>query len=243
MSAPPRVTVVGRPNVGKSSVAAALAARADVEIGALPFTTSEARELPVEAGGSVLLSLLDTPGLQEAARALHVLVGDAPEGRARGDAPEGMAADRRARLEDFTRRYATGDEFREERIALQPLLDGASFLLVVDGSRPFRPNHEAEMALLAWTGAPGLAVLHRTRPGSTDHSAEWEAALRRHLPVVARFDAGAASLDDRLALVEALGRCAPGVAGAARAFREAVAEERRRLRHSAAVEIGRMLVD
>jgi hypothetical protein len=86
-------------------------------------------------------------------------------------------------------------------------------------------------------------VLHRTRPGAADHAAEWEAALRRHLPAVVRFDAGAATLDDRAALVEALGRRAPGVAEAARAFREAVTEERRRLRHSAAAEIGRMLVD
>ena len=72
MSSAPLVVVLGRPNVGKSSVVAALAAVADVEVDARPFTTTEPREVGIEAGGRVHLRLLDTPGLQEASRALQV---------------------------------------------------------------------------------------------------------------------------------------------------------------------------
>jgi hypothetical protein len=233
MTGPPLVVVLGRPNVGKSGVAAALAAHTDVATGEHPFTTTETRELPVEAGGATLLRLLDTPGLQETARALHLL-------RA---APDPDPTAHLGRLEEFLRLHSSGEEFREERLALSPLLSGASFILVLDGSRPFRRNHEAEMELLRWTGSPGLAVLNRTRPGEPDHSDEWEAVLRRHFPTVRRFDAQAATVDDRLALVEALGLLRPELGSAARQFREALAEQRRSRRHEAAREIGRMLVD
>ena len=42
-----------------------------------------------------------------------------------------------------------------ERRLLAPILAGASVLYVVDGTHPYRPNYEAEMEILRWTGRPG----------------------------------------------------------------------------------------
>ena len=214
MSSAPLVVVLGRPNVGKSSVVAALAAVADVEVDARPFTTTEPREVGIEAGGRVHLRLLDTPGLQEASRALQVArehLSTDPSDPAQG-------------LPAFLNQFASGEEFREEVLALSILASGGWFVLVVDGSRPFRPNAEAEMALLRWVGRPGLAVVNRTTSTGPDHSSEWEAALRKYFPEVRRFGSHRASTEERLDLIEALGLLHPDLADAARSFREGMAK-------------------
>jgi Domain of unknown function (DUF3482)/50S ribosome-binding GTPase len=233
MSPAPLVVVLGRPNVGKSSVVAALAAAGDVEVDARPFTTTEPREVGVEAGGRVHLRLLDTPGLQEASRALQVAREHLSTDPA--DPAQGLSA--------FLARFATGEEFREEVLALSPLASGGWFVLVVDGSRPFRPNAEAEMALLRWIGRPGLAVVNRTTSTGPDHSSEWEAALRRYFPAVRSFGSHRASTEERLDLIEALGLLHPDLADAARSFREAIGEQRRLRRHDAALAVARMLLE
>ena len=232
MSSAPLVVVLGRPNVGKSSVVAALAAAGDVEVDARPFTTTEPREVGIEAGGRVHLRLLDTPGLQEASRALQVAKELSTDP---SDPGQGLSA--------FLARFASGEEFREEVIGLSSLASGGWFVLVVDGSRPFRPNAEAEMALLRWAGRPGLAVVNRTTRFGPDHSAEWESALRKYFPAVRSLGSRRVSTEERLDLIEALGLLHPDLASAARSFREAIGEQRRLRRHDSAGAIARMLLE
>jgi Domain of unknown function (DUF3482)/50S ribosome-binding GTPase len=233
MTSTPVVAVVGRPNVGKSSVVSALTASPGVEVGERPFTTTSVREFRVGVGEETFLRVLDTPGFQDAARALRLLRGS----------PEAGEGERLRLLAEFVRTHASGEDLHEEQLLLSALASGASFLLVVDGSRPFRRNAEAEMELLRWTGSPGIAVVHRTDPGGRDHSAAWESALRRHFPVVRSFDAHRATTEERLDLVDALGMLTPELAAAARGLRLAILAQQDRRRREAAAEIGRLLVD
>src|ERR1700682_4497831 len=94
---------------------------------------------------------------------------------------------RRARVSELLRAHEGTSEFVDERKLLAPILSGANILYVVDGTRPFRRNYEAEMEILRWTGRPGMALVNRI--GEEDPSAEWRRALDQYFRIVRDFDA------------------------------------------------------
>ena len=189
VSAVPTFAVVGRVNKGKSSIIATLAEDDSVRVDRRPGTTTELRRYPVRVDGQTLFVLVDTPGFEEAARALEWL-------RQR----ETSAASRPALVAELVRQHATGDDFAEERKLLQPILEGASVLYVVDGTHPYRPNYEAEMEILRWTGQPGMALINRI--GEGDYAEEWRRALAQYFPIVRDFDAFAVTFHERVRLLE-----------------------------------------
>lgn len=227
MSEPPRFAVVGRVNKGKSSVVATLAEDPTVAIHARPGTTRICTRFPVEVDGEVLFELIDTPGFEEADRALAWLE-DTP-----GDAP--------ARVRAFLRHFVGTDDFVEERTLLAPIMDGAAILYVVDGAHPFRSNHKAEMEILRRTGRPAMALVNRIGPG--DHTAAWLDALRARFEVVATFDAHTADFTDRVALLRRFRTLDPAAAPALDRALDAMQAERRRRRAESALTITDLLVD
>jgi small GTP-binding protein len=226
----PRFAVVGRVNKGKSSIVATLAEDDSVRVGPRPGTTTECREYPVRVDGKTLFVLVDTPGFEDAPRALEWL-------RSR----ETTAAERPARVAELVRAHHGTDAFVEERRLLQPILDGASILYVVDGTRPFRPNYEAEMEILRWTGRPGMALVNRI--GSGDHSAEWHRALDQYFRIVRDFDAFAVRFEERLALLGAFRELRPDWRRSIDEALGALGAQRERRRREAALEVADLLVD
>lgn len=185
----PVFAVVGRVNKGKSSIIATLAEDDSVPIDPRPGTTTECRTYPVRVEGRVLFTLVDTPGFEQAPRALDWL-------RAR----EESAASRQALVGEFLRTFEGGDDFVEECRLLRPIVDGASVLYVVDGTQPYRPNYEAEMEILRWTGRPGMALVNRI--GAADHADAWRRALDQYFKTVRDFDAHAVTFRERVRLLE-----------------------------------------
>ncbi len=226
----PRFAVVGRVNKGKSSIVATLAEDDSVRIDARPGTTTEVREYPVRVDGRTLFVLVDTPGFEDAPRALAWLRGR-----------ELSAADRPARVAELVRAHAGTDEFVEERKLLAPILSGASILYVVDGAKPFRQNYEAEMEILRWTGRPGMALVNRI--GGGDHADEWRRALDQYFRIVRDFDAFAATFEERLELLEAFRALRPEWRGPVDEALVALVAQRRRRRAEAAGEIADLLAD
>jgi len=234
MSAPgdaPRLAVVGRVNKGKSSVVATLAEDETVRIDPRPGTTTEVREYPVLVDGRTLLVLLDTPGFEDAPRALAWL-------RAGGEVP---ADERPARVAALVRAHQGTGELVEERRLLAPILAGASVLYVVDGTKPYRPNYEAEMEILRWTGQPGMALVNRI--GEGDHGAAWHRALGQYFRIVRDFDAFAAGFDERIALLRAFRELRPEWRPALDAAISAISADRRRRRLEAAAAIADLLAE
>lgn len=226
----PVFAVVGRVNKGKSSVVATLAEDPTVAIAPRPGTTRRCTTFPVEVDGRLLFELVDTPGFEEADRALAWLQSSDPD-----------HARRAARVREFVDAFTGTDEFVEERELLGPILAGAAVLYVVDGAHPYRPNHQAEMEILRWTGRPGMALINRI--GEGDHTETWRAALKQSFDVVRVFDAHHAGFAERLDLLRAF-RAIDEHAGPA--FAEAIdamLAERRRRREDAALEITDLLVD
>jgi hypothetical protein len=226
----PRFAVVGRVNTGKSSIVSTLAEDDSVRIDPRPGTTTVVREYPVKVDGRTLFVLVDTPGFEDAPRALAWL-------RAR----EVSAAERPGRVAELVRAHEGTDDFVEERRLLAPILAGASVLYVVDGTKPYRPNYEAEMEILRWAGRPAMALVNRIGPG--DHAAEWHRALAQYFQVVRDFDAHAATFEERVALLRAFRELRPGWRAAVDEAVTALVAQRLRRRAAAAAEIADLLAD
>lgn len=189
----PRFAIVGHPNKGKSSIVATLARDESVAISPLPGTTVENREYPMMLDGETLYVLLDTPGFQRARAALEWM-----------QQQTGTSLDRPAIVRRFVEQHHKDARFAAECHLLDPILEGAGILYVVDGSRPFGPEYEAEMEILRWTGQPSLALINMI--GEADHSDEWSAALGQYFRIVRVFDALTADFDKRVQLLLAFGQ-------------------------------------
>ncbi|MEO6026944.1 MAG: DUF3482 domain-containing protein [Candidatus Binatia bacterium] len=187
----PAFAVVGRVNKGKSSVVSTLVEDDTVRVDKEPGTTRACTRFPFRADdGRVLCYAIDTPGFEEAPRALAWL-----------KARERSAADRPALVAAFVDTFKGGAEFADECALLTPILAGAAILYVVDASLPYRPNYEAEMEILRWTGRARMALINRI--GGDDHIDEWTRALGQYFNVVRVFDAHRSGFTERIGLLRA----------------------------------------
>ena len=218
---PPVFAVVGRINKGKSSIVSTLAEEDDdrkIRIRHEPGTTKAAQRIHVEVDGRPVFAVVDTPGFQEAPRMLRWL-------RER----ETSAASRPRLVADFASVFADTDEFIDECRLLEPILEGAGILYVVDASKPYRANYEAEMEILQWTGRPRMALINTI--GADDHVEEWQRALGQYFNIVRSFDAHDSGFEERIRLLRAFreldGGAAPAIAEAIEGLERDWAERRR----------------
>lgn len=191
MSAP-RFAIVGHPNKGKSSIVATLAEDESVAIASDPGTTTHARVYPMRRDGQTLYELIDTPGFQRAREVLGWLREHDRGAGARGEV-----------VAEFVTLHASDARFRDECALLQPIIDGAGILYVVDGSRPYGAEYEAEMEVLRWTGQPRMALINLI--GAGDHVERWRTALGQFFSIVRIFDAMRASFEQRIELLRSFG--------------------------------------
>jgi len=189
----PVFAIVGHPNKGKSSIVSTLAQDESVVISPVPGTTVSNRHYPMIVDDEVLYTLVDTPGFQRARAALEWMQNQ-----------PGSSRDRPAIVQRFVARHRDDPRFTAECSLLEPVLEGAGILYVVDGSRPFGEDYEAEMEILRWTGQPSMALINMI--GSSDYSEEWSDALGQYFRIVRVFDALTADFDKRVQLLLAFGQ-------------------------------------
>jgi hypothetical protein len=189
----PVFAIVGHPNKGKSSIVATLARDESVAISQLPGTTAENREYPMVIDGETLYVLIDTPGFQRARAALEWM-----------QEQPGSSVERPAIVRRFVKEHRDDPRFAAECALLTPVMAGAGILYVVDGSRPFGQEYEAEMEILRWTGEPSLALINLI--GEADYSEAWANALGQYFRIVRVFDALTADFDKRVQLLAAFGQ-------------------------------------
>lgn len=225
----PRIAVVGHPNKGKSSIVATLAEDDSVAISPLPGTTVRSRCYPMRVDGEVLYELFDTPGFQRPRETLTWLTEHHP-----------AAHERAQTVHDFVSAHADDPRFHDECELLRPVLEGAGILYVVDGSKPYGPEYEAEMQILQWTGRPRMALINMI--GNGDYAEEWQRALDQFFSMVRSFDATRADFSRRLALLRGFGELSEDWRPAMeRAVAVLEAEHEHRRRRSAA-EIADLLI-
>jgi len=182
----PTFAIVGAVNHGKSSVVSTLSEDDSIGISAMPGSTVESRRFDWKG----LFRFFDTPGFQNARDALIEL-------EAARNTRTPMAV-----FKEFLARHQSNPDFDAECRLLQPIVEGAGIVYVVDGSQPLSPLHEAEMEILRLTGQPRLAVINRTRDDY--YLEDWKRKLGSHFNAVREFNAHSANYADRLELLETL---------------------------------------
>jgi len=171
----PRFAVVGHPNKGKSSIVASLAQDDSVQISDTPGTTTKSRSFPLKVDGTIVYELFDTPGFQRARQVLAWLE--------KHDIP---AHKRAEAVEAFINTHREDERFADEVELLTPIMEGAGIIYVVDGSKPYGEEYEAEMEILRWTGQPSMALINHI--DESDYSQEWKRALGQYFKMVRTFN-------------------------------------------------------
>lgn len=189
----PALAVVGCVNMGKSSIVATIVEDDEILIAPEAGSTTESRKFDMKLGDDAVFTLIDTPGFQNARRALGWM-----ESWLKAQ-PEGGGANRTRAVRAFLGEKRETPSFVHEVRLLEPILEGgAGVLYVVDGTQSYLPRYEAEMQILAATGQPRMAVIN-LHGDNSPFADEWEEALKPFFKVV-RFDAHGATATDRLQL-------------------------------------------
>ena len=187
----PKFAVVGHPNKGKSSIVSALALDDSVGISDTPGTTTKKRSFPLSVDGKVLYELFDTPGFQRARKVLAWLE------------QYDVSADKKHEVvEAFINEHKEDVRFNDEIELLEPIMDGAGIIYVVDGSKPYGEEYEAEMEILRWTGQPSMALINHI--DETDHSQEWKRALGQYFKMVRTFNPMQTDLTQHMSILESM---------------------------------------
>ena len=220
----PRFAVVGHPNKGKSSIVAALAQNDAIAISQRSGTTTHAQLYEVQVGSNAAsYALIDTPGFQRPSKVLAWLQSAAA-----------TADQRRAAIEKFLESPECAAQFPDETALLRPIMEGAAILYVVDGSRPYNPDYEAEMEILRWTGQASMALIN---PIESEAEVDaWQQALGQYFKIVRLFNPFLADRLRRDEILEAFAIIAPQWRDALQAVRQAYAQqEESRLQEAAAL--------
>ncbi len=187
----PKFAVVGHPNKGKSSIVSSLALDDSVQISDTPGTTTKKRSFPLTVDGKIIYELFDTPGFQRARSVLAWLE------------EHDVSADKRYEVvEQFIHTHKEDPKFNDEVELLEPIMQGAGIIYVVDGSKPYGEEYEAEMEILRWTGQPSMALINHIDEG--DYSAEWKRALGHYFKIVRTYNPMQVSLKQHISILESM---------------------------------------
>ena len=187
----PKFAVVGHPNKGKSSIVSALALDDSVHISNTSGTTTKKRSFPLSVDGKVLYELFDTPGFQRARRVLAWLE------------KHDVSADKKHEVvQAFINEHKDDARFNDEVELLEPIMEGAGIIYVVDASKPYGEEYEAEMEILRWTGQPSMALINHI--DDSDYSDEWKRALGQYFKMVRTFDPMQTTLTQHMNILESM---------------------------------------
>ena len=190
----PAFAVVGRVNMGKSAVLATLLEIDDnelIRVSPTPGETTRCQTHHVVFGGRECVRFIDTPGFSQPVEAMREIQ------RIHGDGTPDIQSIRKF--------IATaGTSFGDEQRLLEPLVEGAGVLYVVDPARPLRDDFLAEMEILRWTGRPRLAVLNRRENARGPDEDAWKSRLGGAFNLTRSFDAHQARYEERLRLLKSL---------------------------------------
>ncbi len=187
----PKFAVVGHPNKGKSSIVSALAMDDSVQISNTPGTTTTQRSFPLRVDGKTLYELFDTPGFQRARRVLAWLE------------KHDVSADKKHEVvRAFINKHKEDERFTDEVALLEPIMNGAGIIYVVDGSKPYGKEYEAEMEVLRWTGQPSMALINHI--DDSDYSDDWKRALEQYFKMVRTFNPMKSSHAQHMNILESM---------------------------------------
>lgn len=225
----PGLAVVGRPNKGKSSIVATLARDDSVYIDKRAGSTRRTQQFPMVVGDDTLYVLYDTPGMQRSRQVLEWLQANCADAAGRPDA-----------VRRFYGEHRDDPRFVDECEMLEPIMEGAGIIYVVDGSCPFGREYEPEMEVLRWTGSPSLALINPIQ--SQDYVQDWQNGLNQYFRTVRVFDAHHAEFAKQLELLELFGHLDTGWRAAMTQAVQALESEREQQHRAASALVSELIV-
>ncbi len=187
----PTFAVVGYPNKGKSTIVSSLAMDDSIAISNVPGTTTKRRSFPLQVDGKILYELIDTPGFQRARELLAWL-----------QSHDVGAHKRHEVVRKFLQEHRNNERFHDEIELLTPIMEGAGIIYVVDASKPYGQEYEAQMEILRWTGQPSMALMNKIDEG--DYSQEWRQALSGYFQIIRSYDPMRTDLAQYRAILESM---------------------------------------
>ena len=187
--------MVGHPNKGKSSIVSTLARDDSIAISKRSGTTTRSDHFKIDTGNAGF-ELIDTPGFQRPQKVLHWLKNNAGSADKRAQAVANFVSDEKCK-----------NQFPDEVELLTPLVEGSAILYVVDGSRPYGREYEAEMEILRWTGRPSMALINPIE--NNNHIESWQNALAQFFKIVRVFNPMQADFNKQVDLLEAFSHLEP----------------------------------
>lgn len=188
----PKFAVVGHPNKGKSSIVSSLSLDNSIQIGDTPGTTQIKRGFPLKVDGKIIYELFDTPGFQRGRRVLSWL-----------NKQEKVPADKRHEVvRKFIAEHKGNPKFVDEIELLEPIVNGAGIIYVVDASKPYGVEYETEMEILRWCGQPSMAILNLI--GQEDYREQWKNALGHYFRLVRTFNPMTMTFNEHISLLESM---------------------------------------
>ena len=224
-----RFAVVGHPNKGKSSIVSTLSHNDNIEISSRSGTTEHAHHYTIETRHGQY-ALIDTPGFQRPVKVLTWLQQHC-----------NSASERAATVARFVSDSDCQRLYQDEVALLKPIVDGAAILYVVDGSRPYGAEYEAEMEILRWTGQPSMALINPIE--SSDCIEEWEKALAQYFKSVRVFNPMKADFDKQIELLNTFTHLSPDWAPSLHRIVADLKEKRVEQRRNSAIILARLMDD
>jgi len=191
MTSHPKFAVVGHPNKGKSTIVSSLALDDTINISDISGTTKESRSFPLKVDGKIIYELFDTPGFQRAKSLLAWL-----------NSHTVSAHQKDMVVNDFIIANKTNPKYRDEIELLTPIMNGASIIYVVDGSKPYTSEYEAQMEILRWTSQPSMALINLI--GEDNFVDEWQKALGQYFRLVRVYNPLKATFKTHLNILKSM---------------------------------------
>ncbi len=224
-----KFAVVGHPNKGKSSIVSTLSHNDSIQVSSRSGTTTESTGFKVETSHSGY-ELIDTPGFQRPSKVLAWLKRRA------------TSADQRSKaVADFVSDASCQQKFPDEVELLRPLVAGAAILYVVDGSRPYGVEYEAEMEILQWSGQPSMALINPIE--SSDYVDAWSNALAQFFKTVRVFNPIDAEFSKQIELLQSFSHLKPQWAEQLNLVTSDLKKQRESQKSNSAIILSRLIQD
>lgn len=188
----PKFVVVGHPNKGKSSIVSTITLNDTVQISDTPGTTKKSRSFVLEIDDKIYYEFIDTPGFQRSRKVLKYLKSFKDVG----------ASQRPELLKKFLKSYENDEKYIDEVELIRPIVEGAGIIYIVDASKPYSSEYEAQMEILRYSGQPSMAILNYI--GDDDYTKEWDMVLGQYFRLIKKFNPLESDFEDHINLLEAM---------------------------------------
>lgn len=229
------LAIVGHANVGKTSLLRTLTQ--DSHLGSIadkPGTTTHVERITFSLAQNKKIHFYDTPGIEDSI-ALYDYIRQLDRFNTKSDGID--------KLNLFLASPESQHQFEQEAKVIRQLLKSDVAIYVVDVREPVLEKYHDELAILAYSDKPVLAVLNYTASSSPNET-NWKTLLARvGIHTIVRFDAVFPSIDGEIRLYQSLLLLIEPAQAILNQWQEKIQQQRASRDYAAKIVIAETLID